>query len=69
MKKFVLLGPVNHVGFEHTKATALKKVCKILEASKAEKRGEKKGINKPKKKKEDCKHEKSHFNMRQYLRY
>lgn len=37
MKKFVLLGPVNYIGFEHTKATALKKVCKILEASKAEK--------------------------------
>lgn len=38
MRKFVLLGPVNYVGFEHTKATALEKVCKILEASKAEKK-------------------------------
>lgn len=37
IKKVVLLGPVNYIGFEHTKATALKKVCKVLEASKTEK--------------------------------
>lgn len=65
MKKFVLLGPVNYVGFEHTKATALKKVCKILEASKAEKK-DKICINKSKNKKtasmKNC-----HFTMRQYL--
>lgn len=36
MKKVVLLGPVNCIGFEHTKATALEKVCKILEASETE---------------------------------
>lgn len=36
MKKFVLLGPVNYVGFEHTKARTLKEVCKILKASETE---------------------------------
>lgn len=39
VEEVVLLGPVNSIGFEHTKATALKKVCKILEASKTEKEG------------------------------
>lgn len=33
----VLLGPVNSIGFDHTKTSALKEVCKILEAPKTEK--------------------------------
>jgi len=66
MKKVVLLGPVNYIGFAHTKATALKKVCKILEASKTEKREKYPLINLAK---DDCRHQKYTFTMRQYLRY